>query len=91
MSYNELAATGWKLNLQSTIYPGADKKKSNKTTYVCKECDITLWGKPEVEVICKECLLSRLAFLPWLDEGKTEDLIAEIYVSESVAAAGSCG
>jgi predicted SprT family Zn-dependent metalloprotease len=35
-----------------------EKKKTtsvNKTKYACPECELNLWGKPDVRVMCLEC------------------------------------
>ena len=55
-AFAELAATGWKLNLQSTIHAGGEKKKDeSKTKFTCPACGWIVRGKPDTEVIHKPC------------------------------------
>jgi hypothetical protein len=54
-SHKRLAATGWKLNLQSAHQPGAKGGKNSKTKFTCPECGQNAWGKPDLAVICKPC------------------------------------
>jgi predicted SprT family Zn-dependent metalloprotease len=32
------------------------KKAASKTKYTCSSCDLNVWGKPEIKVICGECM-----------------------------------
>jgi hypothetical protein len=32
------------------------KKTASKTKYTCASCDLNVWGKPEIKVICGECM-----------------------------------
>jgi hypothetical protein len=51
-----LAATGWKLNLQSTIHAGGTKKPDeSKTKFTCPVCGWIVRGKPDTEVVHKPC------------------------------------
>ena len=55
-AFAELAATGWKLNLQSTIYAGGSKRPSDsKTKFTCASCDQNAWGKPDLAIRCDLC------------------------------------
>jgi hypothetical protein len=55
-SYELLAATGWRLNMQSAPREGAKRgQNKNKATYTCPSCDVSLWGKPNVHVSCDDC------------------------------------
>jgi hypothetical protein len=55
-AFDELAATGWKLNLQSAIRPGAEKRKDDShTKFVCTNCGWIVRGKPDTEVVHKPC------------------------------------
>jgi predicted SprT family Zn-dependent metalloprotease len=54
-SYQRLAATGWKLNLQSAPVSGPKGGKNSKTKFTCPECGQNAWGKPDLAVICKPC------------------------------------
>jgi SprT-like family len=54
-AYNKLAATNWKLNLQSAHRPGGTKGPSSKTKFTCASCGQNAWGKPDLAVICLPC------------------------------------
>jgi len=54
-AFAALAAQGWRLNLQSTIYAGADKKLPSKLKFTCPECSQNAWGKPELAIRCDPC------------------------------------
>jgi hypothetical protein len=55
-TFNELAATGWKLNLQSAPAAG-QKAPASKIKYTCPNCGLNVWAKPDVEVTCTACAL----------------------------------
>lgn len=58
----ELAATGWKLNLQSAVRPGSVVTKPNsKTKFTCSNCGQNAWGKPDLAVDCRPCGLPMIA------------------------------
>jgi predicted SprT family Zn-dependent metalloprotease len=57
ISFQKLAATGWKLNLQSAHQPGAKGGKNSKTKFTCPQCGQNAWGKPDLAVLCKPCLI----------------------------------
>jgi predicted SprT family Zn-dependent metalloprotease len=54
-TYAALAATGWKLNLESAHRPGEQKGPSSKTKFTCSSCGQNVWGKPDTAVICEPC------------------------------------
>ena len=54
-AFAELAATGWKLNLQSTIFAGGSKAPSSKVKFSCGLCDQNAWGKPDLAIRCDLC------------------------------------
>jgi hypothetical protein len=58
-AHDELAATGWKLNLQSAPRPGATGRNS-KTKFTCPQCRQNAWGKPELSILCRPCELPML-------------------------------
>ena len=31
------------------------KKSKNKTKYYCPECDVNVWGKPDLDIMCNDC------------------------------------
>jgi predicted SprT family Zn-dependent metalloprotease len=55
ISFQKLAATGWKLNLQSAHQAGASGGKTSKTKFTCPQCGQNCWGKPDLAVLCKPC------------------------------------
>jgi hypothetical protein len=53
---NNLIATGWALNLQSTPRPGPKvKTNDSKTTFTCPACAQNAWGKPDLAILCEPC------------------------------------
>lgn len=43
-------------NLQSVdLQPMVVKTNKNKVKYLCKNCDINVWGKPELHIVCGKC------------------------------------
>jgi SprT-like family len=64
-AFAELAASGWKLKLESTIYPGGEKKKDEShTKFVCPACGWIVRGKPDTVVIHEPCGRRMLAERP---------------------------
>jgi hypothetical protein len=62
LAFDKLAATGWRLNLQSA--PRAGKKgggPSSKSKFTCPNCQQNVWGKPDVRVRCDACDLKMAA------------------------------
>jgi SprT-like family len=60
-AYGKLAATGWRLNLQSAHRPGAKGGTNSKTKFTCPSCGQNAWGKPDLAIICKLCGADMLA------------------------------
>jgi len=60
-SYDRLAATNWKLNLESAHRPGEQKGPSSKTKFTCSSCRQNAWGKPDLAIICKPCGIEMLS------------------------------
>jgi predicted SprT family Zn-dependent metalloprotease len=60
-AFAKLAATGWKLNLQSAPHAGATKTPPSKVKFTCPSCGSNMWGKPDSKDICGECNQWRLA------------------------------
>jgi hypothetical protein len=55
-SYDRLAATGWRLTLQSAHRPPArGRGKKDKTKFLCSGCGQKAWGKPELRIGCLRC------------------------------------
>lgn len=60
-AFQKLAATGWKLNLQSAQGPGPEgRRRRNKTTFSCPDCGQNAFDKPGLAIICKPCVLEVL-------------------------------
>jgi len=54
-AYGKLAATNWKLNLESAHRPGGTRGPSSKTKFTCSNCGQNAWGKPDLAIICEPC------------------------------------
>jgi predicted SprT family Zn-dependent metalloprotease len=54
-AFARLAASGWKLNLQSAHRAGAKGGVSSKTKFTCPSCGANAWGKPDLQVACIPC------------------------------------
>ena len=55
-AYAKLAATGWKLNLQSAPRQGPKGMTANsKTKFTCSSCGQNAWGKPDLKILCQPC------------------------------------
>jgi hypothetical protein len=72
-TYAKLAATGWKLNLQSAHRPGATKGPSSKTKFTCAQCGQNAWGKPDLAITCTPC---RIMMVPEATIGSYERDVA---------------
>jgi hypothetical protein len=55
-SYERLQAKGWKLNLQSAPIANPTKAPTSKTKFTCARCEQNTWGKPDLGVVCADCL-----------------------------------
>jgi hypothetical protein len=55
-AFAELAATGWKLNLQSAPALGREGGRASKTKFTCAKCGQNIWGKPDTAVACWACM-----------------------------------
>jgi hypothetical protein len=60
-AYADLAASGWKLNLQSAHRAGPPKVADSKTKFTCSGCGQNAWGKPDLAIVCEPCGLKMLA------------------------------
>ena len=54
-SYERLAETGWRLNLQSAPHANPTRAPKLKTKFRCESCGQNAWGKPDLKIICKPC------------------------------------
>ena len=45
------------------------KRIASKTKYACPSCELTVWGKPEIKVVCGECLAPLAAEIAAEEEG----------------------
>jgi hypothetical protein len=59
-SYERLAATGWKLNLQSAHRPGGKGRDPSHTKFICHHCQRHVRGKPSSAVLCMPCTIAAL-------------------------------
>jgi hypothetical protein len=55
VSYEQLRATGWKLNLQSTPVRNTTKPPVSKAKFTCPRCSRNVWGKPDTLMDCRRC------------------------------------
>jgi hypothetical protein len=58
-TYATLAATGWKLNLQSAHRPGQKRGTNSKTKFTCSNCGQNAWGKPDLAILCMDCFVEQ--------------------------------
>jgi hypothetical protein len=61
LAFRALAATGWKLHLQSTPRAGESRAPSSKTKFTCPGCGANAWGKPELAIDCRRCRLAMVS------------------------------
>ena len=54
-AFAELAASGWKLNLESTKVLGTPRGRESKVKFTCPDCAQNVWGKPDTFVLCGPC------------------------------------
>jgi hypothetical protein len=54
-AYDRLAATNWKLNLESAHRPGEQRKPNSKVKFTCPVCGQNVWGKPNTQALCLFC------------------------------------
>jgi hypothetical protein len=59
-AFAELAATGWKLNLQSAPLMGREGGRASKTKFTCIHCSWNIWGKPDTDMVCRACAAQTL-------------------------------
>ena len=53
-AFEKLAATGWKMNLESVQRLGP-KSDNSKTKYTCPRCRANVWGKNDLMIRCDAC------------------------------------
>jgi hypothetical protein len=63
-AYPELAASGWKLHLESTPYRGETRAPNSKTKFMCPGCGQNAWGKPDLAIACIPCATPMLPEVP---------------------------
>jgi SprT-like family len=57
-AFAKLAATGWRLSLQSAHRPGPKGGTNNsKTKFTCAGCGQNAWGKPDLAISCIPCAI----------------------------------
>lgn len=55
VAFAKLAASGWKLNLESVPRKKTNGGGKNKDTFSCTSCGQKVWGKPNTAVDCRHC------------------------------------
>lgn len=81
-----LAATGWRLNLQSAHRPGGQKAQNSKVKFTCVTCGLNVWGKPDAVVLCADCLFESLGFDTKLDVSPAMMRAADVASAEPAPA-----
>jgi hypothetical protein len=60
-SYERLAETGWRLNLQSAPQANPKWGPKLKAKFSCEaDCGHSVWGKPSASPVCGFCLIGKL-------------------------------
>jgi hypothetical protein len=70
-SYDRLAATEWRLNLESAQRPGDERGPNSKTKFTCPACARNVWRKPDTEVFCKPCFSESGKLIELLSSDRT--------------------
>jgi len=52
---DELAKTGFRLNLESARRPGSKAAPNSKTRFHCGQCGANAWGKRDLKISCTPC------------------------------------
>jgi hypothetical protein len=89
-SYHQLAARGWRLNLQSAPRPGGTRAPNSKVKSTCPVCGGNAWGKPNYELVCGPCLralypyidLSKVAMMPEVQSYERDAAVVPICVDD---------
>ena len=72
-AYAKLAATGWKLILESAHRPGdRPKGPESKTKFTCRDCGQNAWGKPDLAIVCELCRVKMLSARSYDANGQSE-------------------
>jgi hypothetical protein len=61
IAYGKLAATGFKLNWQSSVRSTKENGPNSKTKFTCGQCSQNAWGKPDLQIRCNVCDIEMLA------------------------------
>jgi SprT-like family len=67
-AFAALAATGWKLNLQSAHRPGPKGGTNSKTKFTCSACGQNAWGRPDLAVTCTPCQMQMVSSVQSYDQ-----------------------
>jgi hypothetical protein len=56
-AYQQLAASGWRLNLESAAREEANapRTRNSKTKFSCSLCGLNAWAKPDAGLTCTAC------------------------------------
>jgi hypothetical protein len=63
-AFAELAATGWKLNLESAKRPGEVRAPNSKVKSTCPQCGGNGWAKPDFRLGCIACGVEMISERP---------------------------
>ena len=63
-AFAELAASGWKLNLESAKRPGAARAPNSKVKSTCPQCGGNAWAKPDFRLGCVACGVEMISVRP---------------------------
>lgn len=55
------------------LTPLLQPKKKNKIKYTCPNCEANAWGKPNLELLCKTCVMEHIGFHGELKTGAIEN------------------
>jgi hypothetical protein len=55
VAFVKLAASGWRLSLESAHRSGPKGGINSKTKFTCVSCGQNAWGKPDLAILCELC------------------------------------
>jgi hypothetical protein len=56
-AFRKLVASGWKLNLQSSVIAGGVRGPNSKVKFSCPNCHANAWGKAALQITCTPCVV----------------------------------
>ena len=57
----------------NSVVPLLKPKKKTKIKYTCQHCKANAWGKPNLELLCKTCVMEHLSFHGSIEEFQLEN------------------